>query len=153
MSEPPAVDVAEVLGRPGRVWHGVGGASEEAIGRLRSRAPAPLPGELLELLRFSDGGEGELALAPMWFVLDSVELILEGLEAPFEREEFPGFVFFGGNGGVERIALDVRGDGPPWPVVMIDPIAGPGSAERIAESMAAFVEAVGLEYVDDEEDA
>jgi hypothetical protein len=31
---------------------------------------------------------------------------------------------------------------------MIDPIAGPGSAHRLAPHVAAFVEAIGLEHTE-----
>jgi hypothetical protein len=116
-----------------------------------------LPDELLDLLRFSDGGEGELALAPCWFVLapcwfvlDPVAEIIRSLRTPVEQAEYPGFVFFGGNGGLERIALDARDGSEPWPVVMIDPIAGAGSAERIAPDMEHFVNAIGLEHPQDD---
>jgi hypothetical protein len=144
------MNIATLLAQPGRSWDAVPGAAEDAIRRLVSLSPVRLPDELLDLLRFSDGGEGELALAPCWFVLDSVAEIVRGLQDPVEREEYPGFVFFGGNGGLERIALDAREGAEPWPVVMIDPIAGAGSAERIASSMADFVDAIGLVLPDDD---
>jgi len=35
--------------------------------------------------------------------------------------------------------------GPPWPIVMIDQIAGPESAKEIAPNMVAFIEAIGIE--------
>jgi hypothetical protein len=59
-------------------------------------------------------------------------------------EQFPSFLFFGSNGGLELLAFDLR-SGPPWPIVMIDPIAGPESAEEIAPDLATFVKAIGLE--------
>ena len=112
-------------------------------------SPLPLPDELLEFLRFSNGGEGPLALAPLIFVLDNVERIVQSFDDPFLLEEFPDFLFFGGNGGLETIAFDTRGGMTPWPVVMIDQIAGPESAVTIAPSFDAFIEAVGLEPLDD----
>jgi len=59
-------------------------------------------------------------------------------------ENFPTFMFFGSNGGLESIAFDLR-VGPPWPIVMIDQIAGPESAKEIAPNMGAFIEAIGIE--------
>jgi hypothetical protein len=53
-------------------------------------------------------------------------------------------MFFGSNGGIESIACDLSA-GQPWPVVMIDQIAGPDSATEIAPNMAAFIEAIGLD--------
>ena len=60
------------------------------------------------------------------------------------HEEFPNFMFFDSNGGLELIAIDLR-SGPPWPIVMIDPVAGPDSAEQIAPDVLTFIEAIGLE--------
>ena len=47
-------------------------------------------------------------------------------------------------GGVEYLAFDLR-VGPPWPVVMIDKVAGPETTEQIAPDMATFIQAIGLE--------
>jgi hypothetical protein len=143
------MDISLLLNQPGRNWQTVPGAGEGEIQRLASLAPVRLPAELLALLRSSNGGEGELALPPGWFVLDPVEEIIRCLGEPQEREQFPGFVFFGGNGGLERIALDCREGTEPWPVMMIDPIAGPESSERIAPSFHAFVQAIGLPQSDE----
>ena len=112
-----------------------------------------MPPLLIELLRFSNGGEGDLALPPRLFVLDSVAEIVDGFHNRFLTEEFPGLVFFGGNGGLERLALDLRSAVPPFPVVMIDPIAGLESAEQIAPDFLVFVAAIGLEYRDEHDDA
>jgi hypothetical protein len=60
------------------------------------------------------------------------------------NEQFPSFMLFGSNGGVEYLAFDLR-VGPPWPVVMIDAVAGPETAEQIAPDMATFIQAIGLE--------
>jgi hypothetical protein len=144
------MNIAAILGEAGRDWVSVPGAAEEQIQRLVALSPVRLPDELLDLLRLSDGGEGDLALAPRCFILDGVEEALRSLQDPHDREHFAGFVFFGGNGGLERIALDCREGTPPWPVVMIDPIAGPGSAEVIAPSFAVFLSAVGLPYPDED---
>jgi hypothetical protein len=59
-------------------------------------------------------------------------------------EQFPTFIFFGSNGGLESLAFDLR-VGPPWRIVMIDQIAGPDSARVIAPNMGAFIEAIGLD--------
>ena len=59
-------------------------------------------------------------------------------------EQFPTFMFFGSNGGLESIAFDIR-VGPPWRIVTVDQVAGAESATAIAPSMAAFIEAIGLE--------
>jgi hypothetical protein len=138
------MDVAATLSHPGRTWHAAPAASEAQIRELAARAPAPLPRELLDLLRFSNGGEGELGFAPYWFVLDPVEEIIRALWEPLDPAQYEGFVFVGGSGGMELIALDCRGSAEPWPVVSIDPIAGLESAARIAPDFRSFVEALGL---------
>lgn len=143
------MDIATILTQPGRDWYRVPGAAEAQVQRLVSLAPVRLPGALLDLLRFSDGGEGELALPPGRFVLDPVEEIIRSLLDPGDRESYPGFVFVGGNGGLERIALDCRAGAEPWPVVMVDPVAGPGSAEPVAPGFEAFANAIGLEFTGD----
>ena len=147
------MDIAAILGEPDRVWYRWVGATDQQIQFLLSKAPAALPDELIALLRFSNGGEGDLALPPLLFALDSVEQIVEGMQDPFYKQMFPGFLFFGGNGGLEKIALDLRAGTPPWPVVMIDPIAGPESAEVIAANFATFVTAIGHEYPEADEGA
>lgn len=145
--------VEQILSEPGRRWSRQPGADARDLDRLVAASPCPLPRALLELLRYSNGGEGELALAPRLFMLDRVDEILAGLHDPFLTENFVGFVFFGGNGGLERIALDCRRSVPPFPVVMIDPIAGPESAEQIAPEATSFVSAIGLTYHDGGDDA
>jgi len=97
-----------------------------------------LPDELVGLLSFSNGGEGSVALPPLMFVLDSAGEIVRSIEDEWLSANFPGFLFFGGNGGLERMALDLRSGNPPWPIVMIDPIAGPESAREVAADFATF---------------
>jgi hypothetical protein len=91
------------------------------------------------------GGEGPLALLPLWFQLYAVKDCIDLCHAnQHVLENFPTFMFFGSNGGLESIAFDLR-VGPPWPIVMIDQIAGPESAKEIAPNMGAFIEAIGIE--------
>lgn len=148
-----AESVEQILSEPGRRWSRQPGADACDVDRLVAASPCPLPGALLELLRFSNGGEGDLALSPRLFMLGTVDEILVGLRDPFLTENFVGFVFFGGNGGLERIALDCRQRVPPFPVVMIDPIAGAETAEQIAPDASSFVSAIGLTYHDGMDDA
>ena len=138
------MNVREILFQPEREWVAVAPASEAEIALLVSRARAKLPQEYISLLQFSNGGEGPLALPPLWFQLYAVQNCIELCHNSQVVECFPDFIFFGSNGGLESIAFSLR-TGPPWPIVMIDKIAGPESAEEIAPNMAAFVEAIGLE--------
>ena len=43
-----------------REWRGSDGASPDALADLQNAAPVRLPARYLELLAFSDGGEGPL---------------------------------------------------------------------------------------------
>lgn len=61
--------VAEMLKQPNRKWSGNTPASESEILRLVQSCKFKLPNEYLELFRFSNGGEGSLALPPLLFVL------------------------------------------------------------------------------------
>jgi hypothetical protein len=140
--------VAEILKQPHRNWSSNPPASEDKILRLTESCRVKLPDEYLALLRFSNGGEGDLALPPLLFVLFDVDEVLKTWSDSFYREEFPDFLFFGGNSGLEQIAFDLR-RGEPYPVVMIDPIAGMESAVEISPNMAQFIEAIGLEYADE----
>jgi hypothetical protein len=81
----------------------------------------------------------------MRFALDPIEDAAAAIAGEFETTQFPGLVFFGGNGGLERIALDYRHPGAPS-IVMVDPIAGLESAEKIADTVEELVLAIGLPY-------
>jgi SMI1/KNR4 family protein SUKH-1 len=140
--------IAEILKQPDRNWSGNPPASEEDILRLIQSCKVKLPDEYLDLLRVSNGGEGDLALPPLLFVLFDIDEVLEMLKDSFYREEFPDLLFFGGNGGLEQIAFDLR-KGEPYPIVMIDAIAGSESAVEIALNMAQFTEAIALERADE----
>jgi hypothetical protein len=81
--------------------------------------------------------------AAPWFQLYAVKDCIDLCHANQHiLENFPTFMFFGSNGGLETIAFDLR-VGPPWPI--IGRIAGPESAKEIAPNMGAFIEAIGTE--------
>lgn len=126
-----------------RNWHGTTGALPRAIGDLRAAAPAGLPEGYLQLLSVSDGGEGPLPVSPFTLCLDPVQEVLSRLSSGnYERSEFDGFLIFGGNGGGEYLALDMR-QGTPWPVVAIDMVAGADSAEVVTSDFDEFIQLIG----------
>src|SRR5688500_11871058 len=135
--------VAELLAAEVRQWVGKAPATVEEIAALSSQVPFPLPEEYVELLRASNGGEGELALPPLWFQLFDTKFAAELWRNPDYRTNFPDLFFFGSNGGLESIAFDMRGVAD-WPIVMIDCIAGMDSARQSAPNMRAFINAVGI---------
>lgn len=127
-------------------WHSLPPAPETEIEELKNSVKIELPQEFLDLLRFSNGGEGNIALPPLIFKLDAIQEIINLQNDEFYREEFPDCFFFGGNGGLEIIAFDLRKK--PYSVVMIDPISGEESAIEIAPNITEFIKAIGLEYKD-----
>jgi hypothetical protein len=140
------MNVRDILFQVEREWHAKTPSSEAEIAQLVSQAKAQLPTEYVELLRLTNGGEGPLALSPLYFQLSSVKECLELFHNNQQLlEQFPRFMFFGSNGGLELIAFDLRSGQPPWPIVMVDPIAGPESAKEIAPDVMTFIGAIGLE--------
>lgn len=132
-----------LLDRPGSGWFSKAPASQALIGELCATSPVLIPLDLLELWSFSNGGESDyLSLPPCNFVLDSVEQVIQTLTDDHYRTEYPSLFFFGGNGGLERLALDYRGAAGPA-VVMIDPIAGLGSVQVIASTIFELLSAIG----------
>jgi hypothetical protein len=99
------MNVAELFREGGRQWLARPQASDAEIASLAKIARAELPLEYLALLRFSNGGEGPLALAPMWFQLYSVEDCIELCHLGEVLQAFPDFMFFGSNGGLESICV------------------------------------------------
>ncbi|HLO62103.1 MAG TPA: SMI1/KNR4 family protein [Azonexus sp.] len=105
-----------------------------------------LPTDYISLLLISNGGEGELNLLPQWLQLYDAKFVAN-LASDVISKWHPGFIFFASNGGLETIAFDTRGS-KPWPVVMVDTIAGPESAVVIAQSFSSFIEAIGISFND-----
>lgn len=100
------------------VWSPKHGAPEEAIDTLRRTAPIELPLAYLEQLRRSNGGEGDLAVAPGWIVLWPAEEVIDNNQGYEVAQRVPGLFGFGSNGGGELLAFDTR-QGQPYPIVMV----------------------------------
>lgn len=129
----------------GRDWHTKKGASPEELAQLRVSAPASLPSRYLDLLTFSNGGEGPLAVNPFHFQLDPASMVADTiLCGNHGQADLAGFLIIGSNGGGEYVAFDTRGT-TPWPIVTIDMVAGGDSAEVIALDFDAFYDRIGLE--------
>jgi hypothetical protein len=64
--------VADILSEPKREWTPKPPANEDEVAELRQLVGFALPEEYIELLRFCDGGAGELDAEPLYFVLDSL---------------------------------------------------------------------------------
>ncbi len=118
-------------------------ASDEAIKVLVNQSPIELPNEYLSLLKFSNGGEGDLGIEPGWFQLWPVEEVLKLNEAYEVSEWYPGFFGFGSNGGQEMLAFDTR-LGTPFTIYMIPFMSiNIDNAIRIAPDFTHFAMALG----------
>lgn len=129
--------ISELLKESNRQWTGFPPATDAELEKLRHAIDVDFPLLFLDLLRFSNGGEGELALPPLLFCLDSIDEIIEMNQDEFYASKFPEFLFFGGNGGLELIAFDLKK--APFPIVMVDPVSGEDSVIRIASSFDEFI--------------
>jgi len=128
----------------GREWPKNHGASEAAIEQLGIVVPFVLPQTYLALLAFSNSGEGDLPVQPLWFVLNSVEDVIETARGGTFKEFFPGFFVIGSNGAGEAIAFDLRLTGS-RPIVAFDMtnIDLDESVLPIAPDFDAFIEMIG----------
>lgn len=135
--------IKQILSDPNRQWKGAAPASEAEIESLERVLGVSPPSEYIELLRLNNGGEGELALSPLWFQLFDVKWAMTLAADEFYKAEFPNIFFFGGNGGLESIGFDMRGKDP-WPIVAIDCIAGLDSLMVICANIREFIDAIGM---------
>ena len=129
----------------GRDWYAVSGATAEDLAQLRMVTPKSIPTRYLDLLAFSDGGEGPLAVQPYTLCLDSAMTVVETINSENSGQaDLQGFLIFGSNGGGEYLAFDTR-EKAPWPVVVIDMISGGNSASVIAPDFNVFYDWIGFE--------
>ena len=129
----------------GRDWFKVDGAAAEELALLQKLAPNDLPARYLDLLAYSNGGEGPLPMSPYNLCLDAASTVAETIvQKNYGQSDLQGFLIFGSNGAGEYIAYDMRG-GVPWPVVSVDMVAGGDSAELIAPDFDYFHEQIGLD--------
>lgn len=116
-------------------------AGAKEIEKLKSVIRFELPVEYLDLLRRCNGGEGPLALAPLWLQLWSIDEVIEYSRWKLPAWRFPGYFFFAANGGPESIAMR-RTAGGALEIVMIDTLIGLDSVEVIATDFATLVDAI-----------
>jgi hypothetical protein len=103
------VDVSQIVTARIGSWRSHSpAATEDQIAGLRKAAPFVLPAEYVELLKVTNGGEGELALEPGWFQIwpaHDVQVHNTGYRV---SDFHPGFWGFGSSGGGVMFAF--RGD-------------------------------------------
>ena len=79
----------------------------------------------------------------MWLCLYSAAELVDVYKDEFFRTQFPDYLFFGTNGGMEMLAFN-KNEG--LRVVMLDPVAGTESAVFVANSFTEFEAAIGKEF-------
>jgi len=128
-----------------RDWFRVDGAKAEDLARLREAAPSGLPSRYLDVLAYSNGGEGSLGVAPFNLCLDPASTVTEAIcSRNGGQPELDGFIIFGSDGGGEYLAFDTR-HGVSWPVVAIEMVSGRQSAQVIAPHFDAFYDQIGVQ--------
>lgn len=80
------------------MWRGKPPASEDVLRQLRANCAFTLPPAYLDLLRFSNGGEGDISIEPDWCCLWAAEEVIENNKDYEVSEHLPGFFGFGSNG-------------------------------------------------------
>ena len=118
------------------------GASTSSIQELKQTLSIELPDAYFDLLSFSNGGEGPLPCQPLNCCLDSAETVTKNWREKAFEAFFSGFVVFGGNGGGELLAFDVR-DRKPWAIVAID-MANINLDESVVPVAATFDEFLAM---------
>ena len=133
------VDLLKIFEDTTADWSRKAPAPEEAIQALIRGTGLDFPEEYLTLLRYSNGGEGELAVDPLWFSIYPVEEVVE-LNRGYEIEVYlPGYFAFGSNKGGEALLFDTR-KSKPWKVYYA-PFIGM-EEDQVLECAANFKEFV-----------
>jgi hypothetical protein len=120
---------------PTESWLATEPAPLHAINALQRAVPS-LPISYLALLSRGNGGETPLSVSPYNFCLDSAESALDYWNSG--TYTLKNVFIFGGNGGGEVLAMDMRLQ-QPWPIICFDPIDPDGSTERVANDFASFL--------------
>jgi len=120
-------------------------ASDDDIAKLMHSIKVELPEVYLDLLRRYNGGEGEIALPPVWLQLWSIDEVIENNGLDLFMGEFQDYLFFASNGGMESIAMRKSPSGT-MEIIMLDMIAGLSSVEVISDDFVMFEKAIGHIY-------
>ena len=125
-----------------QAWYKQDGASESALRNLRETVGVDLPDEYIQLLAYSNEGEGELPAPFHTLCLDSAVVAADPGMLKVSAENYPGLVVFGSDGGGELFAFDTRGVYP-WPIVAFDGVDPFGSLTVVADSFGSLIPMIG----------
>lgn len=118
------------------------GASKEALQSLTEAIGVSLPGEYLDWMRISNGGEGFLGPVS-YLMLWPAEEIRERNHRLEVSKLMPGFVLFASNGGDAAYAFDTRSGAPSsMPIIEIPyvDIGVEGASRARGSGFRAFLE-------------
>jgi hypothetical protein len=136
-------DLLRILEDTAADWFRKAPAPEEAIQALISETGLDFPEEYLGLLRYSNGGEGELAVQPLWFVIFPIEEVVHPNVQATVTDYLPGYFRFGSSGGGCSLLFNTR-ESRPWKVYWVDDV---GMEEEYvnesAPNFGAFIRAMG----------
>lgn len=119
-------------------WLADEAAPFESLRKLREAIPL-LPASYIALLSRGNGGEAPLSVSPFNLCLYEAESALDyWLSGTYTLD---GVFVFGGNGGLEALAFDMRGR-QPWPVISFDPIDPEGSLAAVASDFSSLLDLV-----------
>ena len=113
-------------------------ASPNALNALVDAVPL-LPSAYLALLSRGNGGEAGLSVSPFNLCIDTAESALDYWQSG--TYTMTGVFVFGGNGGGELLAFDMR-KSKPWAVISFDPIDPEGSVEMVANDFSSLLKLV-----------
>lgn len=137
------MDLLTILEDRAADWYRQAPAPEEAIQALIRDTGLDFPEEYLGLLRYSNGGEGELAVDPLWFVIFPVQDVVERNQGLQIAKWLPGYFAFGSSGGGCSLLFNTR-ESRPWKVYWADDVGM--EEEYVSEStpdFGAFIRAMG----------
>jgi hypothetical protein len=119
-------------------------AKTNEITKLIKQVKNNLPKEYIELLKFSNGGEGELQIEPGWFQLWKANEVINKNKVYEIDKYLPGYFGFGSSGGGELLAIKTTSSGKQKSVVMVPFIPmEEKEAIVIADSFAQFIASIG----------
>jgi hypothetical protein len=112
-------------------------ATSEAITAFERTTSKQLPGEYVDFLKITDGGEGFVGKA--YVILWGVGELVSMNQGYAVENYVPGLLIFGSDGGGEAFGFDTRN--PQWPTVQV-PFVGMewALAQPIAASFMGFFE-------------
>jgi hypothetical protein len=128
----------------GGIWRSAPGASAATLTELRAAARVVLPESYFDLLRFSNGGEGDLGVEPGWFAPWPAEDVVPNNLSYGVAKSLPWLFGFGSNGGNEMFGFDCR-HASKMPIVIV-PFIGMNleSVATVAINFEQFLSVCGL---------